>query len=146
MLGEVCKEINNWFNYNIPIKLGVFEIADGQLVTDCGLLDGQFFRIVGSVLNDGVYQYPATELEDETFDGAVWPMAVPPEVITLCEEIKEWNAKYGGVDSTAMSPYTSESFGGYSYSKSAGSGSNGGEGTWKGAFASRLNKWRKIRP
>ena len=48
----------------------------------------------------------------------------------------------------AMSPFTSESFAGYSYSKggAGGSGSSGGSGAtgWKAAFASRLNAWRKL--
>lgn len=149
MLGEVCKELNNWFNYTIPKKFGTFVIADGQLVTDCDLLDGQFFRIVGSVLNDGVYEYPATELNDETFEGAVWGMAVPPEVVALADEIKEWQDKYGGVDSAAMSPFTSESFGGYSYTKGRSASSSGGDSstaTWQSVFKSRLNKWRKLPP
>ena len=76
-------------------------------------------------------------------------MAVPPSVIALSAEIEAWQEKYGGVDSTAMSPYTSESFGGYSYSKSRGGSGNGssdsGSGTWQSVYANRLNKWRKIR-
>ena len=60
---------------------------------------------------------------------------------------REWSDKYLGVDSAAMSPFNSESFGGYSYSKSGGSSSSGNvdlSGTWQGAFADRLNNWRKI--
>jgi len=107
------------------------------------LQDGQYFRIVGSVFNDGVYQYPATGLTDETFDGAIWAMAIPSEVIALASDIEAWKEKYQSIDSPAMSPYNSESFGGYSYSKSSG-GSDDLSGTWQGAFADRLNHWRKI--
>ena len=45
------------------------------------------------------------------------------------------------------SPYASESFGGYAYTKaSAGQGSadSGGGISWRTPFASELNKWRKL--
>lgn len=148
MLTELCKELNNWFDQNRII--GKFKIEDGELTGVSDMLqDGQYFRIVGSVFNDGVYQYPAVDLEDEEFDGAVWAMAVPPSVIALSEEIKDWNEKYGGVDSQAMSPYQSESFGGYSYTKggtSSNSGSGSSAATWQDMFAAKLNKYRRIRP
>lgn len=73
-------------------------------------------------------------------------MAIPPAMLSLSEEIDAWQTKHGGVDSTAMSPYNSESFGGYSYSKSSGGSaeSGGGFGGWQSAFANRLNPWRKL--
>lgn len=149
MLTELCKELNNWFD--VKRLFGKFEIQDGELVgMDDRLQEGQYFRIVGSIFNDGVYQYPATELTDEEFDGAVWAMAVPPSVVDLAEQISDWQGKYGGVGSVAMSPFQSESFGGYSYTKKSGSGSSDSgtdnSGTWQGAFASKLNLWRKVRP
>ena len=149
MLTELCKELNNWFDKDRIF--GEFKIEDGELAGMADhLQDGQYFRIVGSVFNDGVHQYPAVNLEDEEFDGAVWVMAVPPSVIALANEIQAWQDKYGGVDGQAMSPYQSESFGGYSYTKKSGAGSYGGSGsdssTWQGAFVSQLNKYRRIRP
>lgn len=115
------------------------------------ILDDQYFRIMGSVFNDGVHQkgLGSDALHDETFYGSVWAMAVPPSVIALAEEIEKWQEKYGSVDSASMSPFNSESFGGYSYSKSTGGGSYYGDGAsggngWKSAFADRLNRWRKI--
>lgn len=154
MLDEICRELNNWFDRKSDGSddryFGTFTISNGEIdLSETNIQTGQFFRIIGSVFNDGVYQYPATGLTDETFDGAVWTMAVPPSVIALSSEIEAWQEKYGGVDSTAMSPYTSESFGGYSYSKSRGgsgsSSSDSGSGTWQSVYANRLNKWRKIR-
>ena len=87
------------------------------------------------------------ELHDENFSGAVWAMAVPPTAIALSEEIEAWQAKYGSVDSAAMSPFNSESFGGYSYTKSTGgsySSGSGGNPSWQSVFADKLNRWRKI--
>lgn len=141
MLNELCKEINNWFVQKIYFD--EYTIEDGILIVP-ELQQGQYFRIVGSVFNDGVYKYPATGLNDETFDGAVWAMAIPQEVIALSSEIEEWVDKYAKVDSSAMSPYQSESFGGYSYSKASSGDENGGN-TWQSVFRSRLNQWRKIR-
>lgn len=103
---------------------------------------GQYFRIVGSVLNDGVYQYGNCALRDETFEGAVWAMSVPAEFLRLEEEIKAWRTQY---ENAANSPFQSESFAGYSYTKSSANGNSGGSVTgWQGVFASRLNKWRKL--
>lgn len=149
MLTELCKELNNWFNYNQPKYFGDFVIENGELTNAHGLQFGQYYRIVGSLFNDGVHIYPTDKLEDETFNGALWAMAIPEDVIALAADIKAWNDKYQSVDSPAMSPYNSESFGGYSYSKSSGASSSGNvdlSGTWQGAFADRLNHWRKIRP
>lgn len=146
MLTELCKEINNWFEY--AKFFGTFTIEDNVITGNYSLQDGQYFRIIGSVFNDGVYRFgDELDLEDETFTGAIWAMAVPKEVIALADDIKDWSDKYLGVDSAAMSPFNSESFGGYSYSKSGGSSSSGNvdlSGTWQGAFADRLNHWRKI--
>lgn len=144
MLTSLCKELNNWFDTHR--YFGTFTIASGTLNVP-ELQSGQYFRVVGSVFNDGVYQYPAEGLKDETFDGAVWAMAVPDDVIALAGKIDAWQEKYGGVDSENMSPYNSESFGGYSYSKSGGgSSADGKAGTWQGAFASELGKYRKVHP
>ena len=151
-LSEICRELNNYFD--LQRKFGKFKIVASTITYEGGVMsdflqDGQYFRIVGSVFNDGVYVFnsPNTELHDEEFEGAVWAMAVPPDVIALSTEIDAWINKYGGVDSQAMSPYNSESFGGYSYSKSSGGDATGGTGgaDWKSVFGSRLNKWRKIR-
>lgn len=136
MLGEICKELNNWFTHDKDKHFGTFAISDGTLDLSY-LLEGQYFRIVGSKLNDGVYQYPISSLKDETFDGAVWAMSVPSEVLKLEEDVASWVESYGA---TVASPYNSESFGGYSYSKSSGADS----ATWQKTFRARLNSWRKV--
>lgn len=146
MLTELCKEIKNWFEY--AKFFGTFTIENNVITGNYSLQENQYFRIVGSIFNDGVYKYDENlQLIDETFNGAIWAMAVPSEVIALADDIKAWSDKYQSIDSFAMSPYNSESFGGYSYSKSSGGSSSGNvdlSGTWQGAFADRLNHWRKI--
>ena len=145
MLSDLCQELRNWFNYNQPKLFGAFEIKEGKIAENDFLdiiKENQYFRIVGSTFNDGVYKYTNDlELIDEVFVGAIWLMAVPKQVIDLNNEIDEWISKY---KDTVQSPFSNESFGGYSYSKASG-GSSGSSGpTWQSIFANRLNMWRKI--
>ena len=137
MLTEVCEEIRNYFI--VSIHHGKFEINGGSIALLDFLQQGQYFRIVGSTMNDGVYQYPCSGLADETFVGAVWAMAVPPAVVALSAEILEYNSN----KTSKASPYISESYpNGYSYTKATDN--NGSPISWKKAFASRLNQYRRI--
>lgn len=147
-LTELCQELRNWFDrerYH-----GVLEISGGTIYDAAGnelpLQDGMYFRVVGSWFNDGVHVHPDTDMRDEVITGSVWLMAIPAPVLKLADDIAAWRAKYEAADSTAMSPYTSESFGGYSYQKeSATSGDGSSSGiSWKRAFAGRMNAWRKL--
>lgn len=150
MLTEICQYLKNWFNRkpdgtDYPKYTGDFVIADGEINID-ELAEGQYFRIIGSLFNDGVHQYGTGELRDEEFEGEVWSMGVPPEVVALANDINSWTQKYGDVDSVAMSPYQSESFDGYSYTKQQGYASTGGGmlTSWNAVFSSRLAPWRKL--
>ena len=148
MLTEICQYLRNWFERNIlcgdfVISSGVITEADG---TSLPLLTGQYFRVVGSVFNDGVHKLGDQHdvLTDEPqFSGAVWFMAVPPDFLELVKDIEAW---VDGNESAINSPYASESFGGYSYSLRSASGGDGGlvGVTWQNQFKSRLNPWRKI--
>ena len=140
MIGELLHEIRNYFDKSR--HFGTFRIVDGSPIfneREIPIQTGQYFRICGSVFNDGVYQYPYTELRDEEWTGAIWLLAIPQEVIDLSNDIDKWNDAYG-----ATGPYTSESFAGYSYTKATSK--NGGKYTWKDEFASQLKRWRKICP
>lgn len=155
MLTELFEYLRNWF-YKARYD-GQFTIENGELQTQyiadgvvksCPLLDGQCFRISNSILNDGVYRYPASDLKDETFDGVVWSMAVPPAVLQLADDIQKWQDTYGSAEGEALSPFASESLDGvYSYTKGSQSsaGSVVGNGnSWQDAFGARLALWRKI--
>ena len=141
MLEQILTHIHNWFQREIVP--GTYTIQDGG-VTLPFLRDGQYFRIVGSLFNDGLHRYgPEMEpLQDETFDGAVWALAVPKAVVELAGEIAAWQEKYKDV---LDSPYQAESFGGYSYSKASSVGDSTGSGGWQAAFRARLNPYRKLR-
>lgn len=148
MLTEICAEIRNYFTYESDKHFGNFAIVDG-LITPSFDIPTDYIRIAGSHLNDGVHKLSDADLVDEgEFEGSVWVMSPPKAFLDLVKEIEDWQAKNGGVDSQAMSPFNSESFGGYSYSKSsgnAGGGSSSGGASWQDAYASRLNIYRKIR-
>ena len=144
---ELCAELRNYFDRNLPKYFGDFEIKNGelQLTDDMEIRQNQYFRITGSVFNDGVFQYGVNELTDEVFHGSVRAMAVPPAVIALLGEINEWEGKY--LDAV-MKPYSNETISGvYSYTKASGTGANNSTlptVTAFDMFASKLNKWRKI--
>ena len=139
MLEQVLRHLNNWFL--VDIHEGTFTVENGSIALPF-LQTNQYFRICGSVFNDGLHLYPAVDLTDETFTGTVWALAVPKAVVSLAEDIAAWEEKNG---EAVASPYQSESFGGYSYTKrSAGSDSNALNG-WQGTFKGRLNDWRKLK-
>lgn len=150
MLTEICAEIKNYFTYQGDKHFGDFSIVAGQIVPSL-TIPTDYIRIVGSHLNDGVHKRGQNgfELVDEgEFHGAIWIMSPPKDFLDLVEEIAAWQQKNGGVDSPAMSPFSSESFGGYSYSKGASGGGASGTSatnTWIGAFGKRLNIYRRIR-
>ena len=140
MITEICGEIRNWFTQPEDIRYGTFTISGGKIAPLDYLIDGQYFRVVGSVLNDGVYVYGEEELVDETFTGAIWPMKVPTDFVKLSGEIQQFCESAQG----KVTPYTSESFDGYSYSKATDA--NGAPMGWQSVFAKRLNKYRKVFP
>lgn len=145
MLTQICQYLRNWFERDKIFD--TFAVVDGVLTADTVRLsdvlqDGQYYRIVGSVFNDGVHKWGGTEaLTDErSFSGAVWSMAIPPDVVALSKEIPEWIDKYSKI---LNSPFQSESKADYSYSKS-NSGNGASTVTWQDQFRARLAPWRKI--
>ena len=141
MLTEICAELKNYFiDRDKDIHSGEFAIIDGSIDLPF-LLEGQYFRIVGSVLNDGVWQYPTSQLSDEVFDGAVWAMRVPPSLIALAAEIEQWQTDNAA---TLASPYQSESFGNYSYTTKGAGSETGATFSWQNQFASKLNPYRRL--
>lgn len=145
MLSQICAEIKNYFAHEEDRYIDDWTIEDG-IISPSLDFKTDYIRIIGSHLNDGVYKVSNMTLRDESFHGAIWLMSLPADFLALAEEIKTWQDVNGKPDSSAMSPFYSESFGGYSYTKSAGSVHNqGASTTWQSVYASRLNMYRKIR-
>ena len=140
MLESVLIHLKNWFAVPGGIHSGIYTIANGAMELPF-LQDGQYYRICGSVFNDGLHKYGDADLKAETFGGTVWALAIPNAVVKLASDIAEWQAKNGDA---VNSPFTSESFGGYSYSKATDS-TTGAQATWETVFRAQLNPYRKQR-
>ena len=164
MLQEVMEYLNNYF---VPIsaKEVTYTISSGRISPDFGAEDGDRFLICGSRRNDGVYTGhadgigtddderipPATQggeetikaagLRDETFAGTIRVCSVPPALLALSGEIKQWVENNSAVLGGA---FQSESFNGYSYTLKSGGGSGGnGPLTWRDQFGRQLDRWRR---
>ena len=149
---EICAEVRNYFapaNKKADrsfIHAGTYTISSHSITPLDFIAEGQYFRIVGSAMNDGVYCNTTAgraALTNETFDGYIWEMSVPRAFLALCTDIDAWRTANESAGSENMSPFSSESFGGYSYSK--GGKSNGGTAcTWQAQFEKRLDAWRRL--
>ena len=154
MLNELCTECRNYFlrDYTNPsncIHEGTYTIKDGMIQALPFLRAGQYYRIVGSALNDGVHKYggtwqqydPPAAMLDETFTGCIWEMCIPQDVIKLASDIKQWvldNAE------AINSPYQSETTPVYSYTKAiANTGRLSTD--WRQHFEGRLKPYRRVR-
>ena len=143
MLTEICEELHNFFCKPQDIQSGEFTIENGSIGNLSFLQSGQYFRIVGSVFNDGVWRYGVdTDLHDEVFSGQIWPMSIPKQIIDLDAEATQWISDNAAV---LNSPYQSESFAGYSYSKAVSASGDGNGITWQTQFAGKLKPYRKLR-
>lgn len=141
MLDKLLHELG-WYRrpnkYVNQIKVEKFTIEGGNITPSDFLKENDYYRIIGSRFNDGLYQYPNSDLTDEEFDGAVWVMQIPPAVVTLSQEIE----KYEKSDAGKPSAFTSESFGGYAYSKATNA--SGVPLSWKGVFEDEMRPWSMI--
>lgn len=138
-----CANLKNYFinDFSKDLYFGEFTIVDNN-ITLSFLDDNQYFRIVGSKFNDGVYKYDnKLTLVDETFQGAIWAMSVPPDFLAAVQEAETYLAAHPlGVE------YQSESFGGYSYTRMSG-GNPTASGFWflPAITAQKLNQYRRLR-
>lgn len=137
---QICDYIHNYFEKDVIDR--EFTITDGS-ITGVDILENQYYRIQGSTFNDGIYKHPTTNLTDETFKGRITLMAVPKDVLEVLDEATVWEQENAKV---LNSPYQSESFGGYSYSKGTSGKKDGSQGsyTWRDVFGDRLKAYRKI--
>lgn len=152
MLDNVCRYCRNYFNKPNRIYTATFSIAGGAITGEISgktvtlsdmVKPGQYYLIAGSDLNDGIHQRGRADdtLEDEVFYGNVYPLAIEKAFLALVSEIENWQTKNGD---KVTSIYSSESFGGYSYTKASGLSSESGAASWQNAFQGRLVPYRKL--
>lgn len=142
-LDDFCANLKNYFisDFDKDIHLGEYTIDNNTISLDF-LAENQYFRVVGSKFNDGVYKYDnKLHLTDEIFNGAIWAMSVPPAFLSAVEEANTYLTAHPN----AMA-LQSESFGGYSYTRAVGgSTSLGGFGYLPSTISEQLNRYRRIR-
>lgn len=147
-VADVMRQCNNYFETGY--RATNYSISGGVLSPSDALRPGMWIYISGSFFWDGVWRVgegwsvdegwkldgAGDGMPDDTFYGRVYFLAPPHEFLALCEEITAYAEK------AAVSPYQSESFGEYSYTKAQGK--NGGILGWQEAFADRLRPYRRM--
>lgn len=122
-----------WTCSNEPIQAGSIALP--------GLEYGDYYLVEGSKRNDGLHIQGMSDLVGDTLTGCITECRIPPDLVAIHEEINYWQSKNA---EAVTSPFLSESFGGYSYTKKSGNSAGGAADSWQSAFASRLRIWRKI--
>ena len=75
MLNELCQELRNYFDKAQPKFFGQIVVEDGNITNEeflAAIKPEQYFRIVGSIFNDGVYCFKeelSLEYEGKEFSG-----------------------------------------------------------------------------
>ena len=140
-INDVLFEINNYFD--VSHEEQEYEITTTKII---GTLEedyvaGQYVRILGSLLNDGVYKITTVDTGELTLDATLiaentgreiclYGLAIPPALSTLITEITT-NGTNEGIQSESVSRY-SVSFG------------DGGK-AWTNLYKKALNNYRKMR-
>ena len=144
MLEKVLYHLHNWFERDVVSIRGA-SISGGTPPDEivAAVPRGAFYRIQGTLLNDGLHLRGEESLSDETSDMTVTVVAVPRALLSLVDEIDAWQAANG---KAADGPYSQESFGGYKYTLKGFStyGAPNAIDGWRLAFRDQLNPWRKM--
>ena len=142
-LDDYCAELKNYFiaDFDKDLYFDEFTIVGGKINLSF-ISNNQYFRIVGSKFNDGVYCYDnKLTLVDETFTGAIWAMSVPPTFLEAVNEAEQYLT-----NNPIGLEYQSESFGGYSYTRTANQNSSeSGFGYLPKTISTKLNRYRRLR-
>jgi len=137
MINLILSKINNYF-YKF-YEVGEYEIIDSTLQVKGEYFKGQYIRIEGSTLNDGVHLVTkvdndiitVSDLTTEGFEGTISSLAIPKDVLSVIPRLEQFN------NDNKPSNIVSESFGTYSYSMKQ-------ESTWWDAFKGELMQYRKM--
>ena len=111
-----------------------FQITGGKIELP-ELWDGSHYLVEGSRRNDGIHVYGDNDLLPETFTGTVTELCIDKQLLKKWVSINNWCREN---EKLIYSPYQSESFGGYAYTKTTVTTS------WKSVFADDLRPWRKL--
>lgn len=140
----LMRECNNYF-FKWK-EVGTFTIADNKISGFKGnYLVGQYIRLKGSILNDGVYkiesisnnQITVTGLNNEVFEGVIFGLSVPKDFVELSSKIDD-HIKTVPKNANKVS----ESFNNYSISYATGS--SGKVLEWQTIFSDSLKDYRNV--
>lgn len=134
-VSELCDLTHNYFDSADDAINGTFELTPDFVPK--GVVSGQYFRVIGSVFNDGVHKAGDADLAPETFTGMVQPMRVPPAFVALALTITEYDKTV-----PAGGKYTSQSFNGWSGTLATGADGLPVSGVER--YRKEINRWRKI--
>ena len=169
VIEQMCAETHNYFETHK--ENGTFTIQDGNIDLPF-LTENQFFRIVGSKFNDGVYIYSDNHLiirastweeikdNNETWEDIKrlkWGDLVEHDLVDETFEGSIWAmnmpraflnlsqeiSAYCTSEAAKPSLFQSESFGGYSYTK-ATNASGIADNSWQSVFETKLKRYRKL--
>ena len=157
MLEQLLTYLHNWFRVRDSVDgkhPGTYTVESGSIVLPF-LQNGQYFRIIGSVFNDGLYIYGSSildeerteiELTDETFTGSIWALAIPKAVMSDVKALADVDGKISKVSGDFVeNPYTSENYFGV-YSRTIGVSEQLSVLTaQRDEITARLRRWRKMR-
>jgi hypothetical protein len=146
MIDNVLREIKNYFIVSQTSGSSFF--ANGVVVSNPSIFTvKQFVLVIGSALNNGVYQITSIDLVNrkihfgkdddigsETVNCYVYGLAIPKALISLIGDIAEY-------DNANKTNIASESIGDYSVSYTTGSAN---ETSWVSVFRKRLDPYRKM--
>lgn len=142
MLEEVFDYLKN--DFRVKRIDGDFHVTNGLLMMpgDVRPLPGQCIRIFGSTFNDGVHIWDDDSLTNESWNGTVWLLAPPTELIQLVGKIAQDVEASRQAQLSSVGPLKSESFDGYSYTRATRA-----DGTlmdWRDVYRDQLARWRKL--
>ena len=98
MISDLMALTNNYFE-KFYVN-GEFVIENKKIILPSRFVKGQYIRIIGSLLNDGVYKIEEKDSEnyatlssllDETFTGYIVGLAVPQSFQELAKQVDDWN-------------------------------------------------------
>ena len=142
---QVMRECNNFF-LSGQSEGGKYEISSGVITPydpDMWVV-GQYIRLEGSLLHDGVYLLSDTTMtltgatDEPEFVGTIKGLRPPLDFLEICLDVERFVDKAAKSDPSLVS----ESYRGYSYNR--GTNSSGMPATWADAFADRLSKYRRM--
>ena len=145
LITEIMKLIDKYFINYKQVEKGNFIIKDGIIDVTSPYIKGQYIRIIGSILNDGVYLVSDDLLtlagaQDEVFNGMILGLSVPRDFIKLVDDIEKFEKSSDIEKRDLASVRIGE------YAETRATGKDGTPISWQSVFRRDLDKYRRMFP